>query len=143
MGHGLWETPEVLRGEVVPVIWGTFVDRCCNPNISNPHYVMSSRHDREEINTDECALRQSSDRLSTTPASNADIEVMDMFAIEVCFRCCLEGSNTPRPIWKGDRKSVQLGSKEWLREHERAKENGESRSGRGEQAQKSNKGVSG
>ena len=61
MGHGSWETPEVLWREVVPVVWGSFANRCCNPSISNPHYVMNSRHVHVEIITDKCALRQSGD----------------------------------------------------------------------------------
>lgn len=54
--HGFWETPEVLGREVVPVVWGSFADCCCNPCISYPHYVVSSRHIRVDITTDECAL---------------------------------------------------------------------------------------
>ena len=49
MGHGSWETPDVLRRKVVPVVWGTWGNLCCNPFISNPHYVMSSRRGRVEM----------------------------------------------------------------------------------------------
>lgn len=47
--HGSGEAPEVLRGEVVPVIWGSFANSCRNSNISNPHYVMRSCHVGMEI----------------------------------------------------------------------------------------------
>lgn len=46
MGHGSWETPEVLWREVVPVVWGASAYVRCNPFVSNPHYVMSSCHVR-------------------------------------------------------------------------------------------------
>lgn len=49
MGHGSWETPDVLRRKVVPVIWGTWANSCCNPFVSNSHYVMSSRYLRVEM----------------------------------------------------------------------------------------------
>lgn len=60
MGHGFWETPEVLRREVVPVVWGPFAYRFCDSSISNPDYVMSSRHG---------ALRHSGDGFSNTSLS--------------------------------------------------------------------------
>lgn len=59
VGHGSWETPEVLRREVVPVVWGLRANLPCNPDISNPHYVVSSRHVRVEMMMDKCALRHS------------------------------------------------------------------------------------
>ena len=42
--HASRETPEVLGREVVPVVWGLIREPCCNPFISDPHYVVSSRH---------------------------------------------------------------------------------------------------
>lgn len=43
--QGTWETLEILKGEIVLVACGAFAIRCRNPDIiSNPHYVVSSRH---------------------------------------------------------------------------------------------------
>ena len=46
MGHASWETPEVLRREVVPVVRSHRAIGRCKPLISDPHYIMSSRHAR-------------------------------------------------------------------------------------------------
>lgn len=59
VGHASGETPEVLRREVVPVVWRPGANRCCNPFISNPHYVMSSRHVRGGDDIDRCVQRHS------------------------------------------------------------------------------------
>ena len=83
VGHGFWETPEVLRREVVPVVWRPFAGCFCNPNISDSYYVMSSRHVRVELSTDKCSLRQSSELFSRTSLSYSNIKVLNMSAKEV------------------------------------------------------------
>lgn len=46
----------MLRREVVPVIEGARACFFCDPFISNPYYIVSSRHVRGEMIVERCDL---------------------------------------------------------------------------------------